>query len=172
SLLIGAALALCLPSHKLTGHIANYKPLRFALDIVGIAGVMCLIWMFGQVNQYETFLYRGGMVIQCIATTAIIAAAVHPSTWIGRMLGFRPLRWLGVRSYGIYIWHYPILVLTFSATAAENLSILQIIIQLAAVLVIAAVSWRFVEKPIRYKVNKGIGKTNRRSKDVSGSIGG
>ncbi|WP_170841231.1 acyltransferase family protein [Salibacterium halotolerans] len=131
-----------------------------------------MIWMFGQVNQYETFLYRGGMVIQCIATTAIIAAAVHPSTWIGRMLGFRPLRWLGVRSYGIYIWHYPILVLTFSATAAENLSILQIIIQLAAVLVIAAVSWRFVEKPIRYKVNKGIGKTNRRSKDVSGSIGG
>lgn len=155
SLLIGAALALCLPSHRLTGRMANYKPLRIALDIVGISGIVCLIWMFGQVNQYETFLYRGGMVIQCIATTAVIAAAVHPSTWIGRMLGFRPLRWLGVRSYGIYLWHYPVLVLTFtSTTTGEGSFIFHSIIQIAAVLLIASISWRFIEKPIRYKTKR------------------
>lgn len=168
SLLIGAVLALCLPSEKMDGEVFDTKRLRITFETVGTAGLVILFWMFWQTNQYDTFLYRGGMVIQCLATVAVITAAVHPSTWISRILGFRPLRWLGVRSYGIYLWHYPVIVLTFSSATANGPSLFRVIIQIAAVLLIASVSWRFIEKPVRYKVKRGTWRKNGRTSDLTG----
>ncbi|WP_176222227.1 acyltransferase family protein [Tuberibacillus sp. Marseille-P3662] len=168
SLLIGAVLALCLSSEKLTGKVTNNKRLRITFDTVGIAGLVILFWMFWQTNQYDTFLYRGGMVIQCLATVAVITAAVHPLTWISRILGCRPLRWLGVRSYGIYLWHYPILVLTFtSSTSGGVQAIFHMIIQIAAVFLIASISWKFIEKPIRYKMKGSIWRKSGRSGGIT-----
>ncbi|WP_090926695.1 acyltransferase family protein [Salibacterium qingdaonense] len=146
ALLIGAALVLFLPTQMFTGRMADNKRLLLTLDIGGTMGLVSLCWLMWQANQYDPFLYRGGMVLQCIA------AAVHPSSWITRIMGCRPLRWLGIRSYGIYIWHYPILVLTFPAAVTEGWqSIPRIFIQIAVILLIASFSWRFIEKPIRYR---------------------
>ncbi|WP_208591219.1 acyltransferase family protein [Gracilibacillus suaedae] len=149
ALLIGAILALCLPSQMFEGRIADHKGLRIFLDIIGAISFVILFWMIWQTNQYEAFLYRGGMVLQCIASAVVVAAAVHPSTRISRILGFKLLRWLGVRSYGIYIWHYPVLVLFFPMSGGEN-SIFHILIQIGITLLVASISWRFIEQPIRY----------------------
>ncbi|WP_196426567.1 acyltransferase family protein [Lysinibacillus cavernae] len=149
ALLIGAALALCFPSKMFEGNVANNKYLRISLDIVGGISCAILFWMIWQTNQYEAFLYRGGMVLQCITSAVVVAAAVHPSTWITRILGCRLLQWLGVRSYGIYIWHYPVLVLFFPLSGGEN-SIPHILIQIGITLLVASISWRFIEQPIRY----------------------
>jgi peptidoglycan/LPS O-acetylase OafA/YrhL len=166
ALLIGVTLALCLPSQMFMGKIADNKCLRILLDIVGTTSLAILIWMIYETNQYEVFLYRGGMVLQCIATAAIVAAAVHPSTWISRVLGCKLLRWFGVRSYGIYIWHYPILVLFFPVSGGEN-SIASIFIQMVIILLVASISWRFIEQPIRYGTVGSIGKKIFRSKSTT-----
>lgn len=158
SLLIGAGLALCRPAGGLAKERKGKRGTASILfDIAGFAGLAVLIWMINRTSQYEPFLYQGGMVLQSAATTAVIAAVVHPSTWLGRFLGWRPLRWLGIRSYGIYLWHYPILVLTFTG---EERSFLHAAVQMAAVLVIAAISWTYFEKPIRY----GTGNWRRRER--------
>lgn len=149
ALLIGAALALCLPSQMFTRKIAENKTWRILLDIVGATGLSILFWMIWQTNQYEAFLYRGGMVLQCIAAASIIASAVHPSTWISRVLGCKLMRWFGVRLYGIYLWHYPILVLFLPISGGEN-AIGRIFVQITSILLIASISWRFIEQPIRY----------------------
>lgn len=149
ALLIGATLALCLPSQMFTAKIADNKAFRISMDILGAAGLAILSWMIWQTNQYEAFLYRGGMLLQCIAAASVIVAAVHPSTWISRVLGCKLLRWFGVRSYGIYLWHYPILVLFFPVSGEGN-AILHNIIQIVMILLIASISWRFIEQPIRY----------------------
>lgn len=149
ALLIGAALALCLPSQMFTRKIAENKTWRILLDIVGATGLAILFWMIWQTNQYEAFLYRGGMVLQCIAAASIIASAVHPSTWISRVLGCKLMSWFGVRSYGIYLWHYPILVLFLPISGGEN-AIGRIFVQITSILLIASISWRFIEQPIRY----------------------
>ena len=64
------------------------------------------------------------------------------------MLGWRPLRWVGVRSYGIYLWHFPIIVLT-TPGLAHGRSV-RAVLQVAATFVVAALSWRYVEEPIRH----------------------
>ena len=65
-----------------------------------------------------------------------------------RALGWTPLRWIGVRSYGIYLWHYPVIILTSPANSTEDLP--RAALQVAASIGIAALSWRFVEEPIRH----------------------
>src|SRR5262249_56029984 len=67
---------------------------------------------------------------------------------VGVLLGIRPLRWVGVRSYGIYLWHYPIIVLTTPANGRDSLA--RAALQVAAAFGVAALSWRFVEEPIRH----------------------
>ncbi|MGG4046980.1 acyltransferase family protein [Paenibacillus favisporus] len=148
SLLMGAGLALCRPAGNWGKEGKGRTGLSaIAMDFTGFVGLAVLIWMICGTSQYEPFLYQGGMVLQSTATAAVIAAAVQPSTWIGHCLSWKPLRWLGIRSYGIYLWHYPILLLTFTG---EERSFLHTAVQMTAVLVIAAISWTYLEKPIRY----------------------
>ena len=79
----------------------------------------------------------------------MIAAVAHPSTVLGRVLGVAPLRWIGARSYGIYLWHFPVIALT-TATVGQAFDLRRALLQVAATVCLAALSWRFVEDPIRH----------------------
>lgn len=148
SLLLGAALALVWPSRHLLPIVSPKK--RWSLDLVGGLGLLTIGWMVWQTNQYETALYRGGMVLLALATVGVVAALAHPASRLSRLLGFKPLRWLGIRSYGIYLWHYPVIVLTTPAITTTGLNPERAGAQVAASIGLAALSWRFVEEPIRH----------------------
>ena len=143
-LLIGAALAMVWPSVR-TARTALWK--RVALDGAGFAGLAVIGLMIWRVGQYSAFTYQGGLVLLSVATAGVVAAAACPGGLVGAALGWKPLRWIGVRSYGIYLWHYPVIILTTPANSAEDLP--RAALQIAASIGIAALSWRFVEEPIR-----------------------
>lgn len=147
SLLIGAALALVWPSRRLLPVVS--PRVRWSLDLCGIMGLLVIGWMVWQTNQYQTSLYRGGMVFLAIATAGVVAALAHPASRLSRFLGVKPLRWLGVRSYGIYLWHYPVIVLTSPVVNTTGVNPSRAALQVAASIALAALSWRFVEEPIR-----------------------
>ena len=146
ALLIGAALAFAWPSRRLSGDITNGA--RRILDGTGVAALAVIAVLILHTGDYSAFLYRGGMVLLSICTALVVATAVSPASRIGRVLGWGPLRWLGVRSYGIYLWHYPIIELTTPADGRDTVT--RGILQLAASIGAAAVSWRFIEEPIRH----------------------
>ncbi len=77
----------------------------------------------------------------------MVGTAASPASRIGRALGWGPLRWLGVRSYGIYLWHYPIIVLTTPAGGQDTLA--RGAWQVAASIGVAELSWRYIEEPVR-----------------------
>ena len=154
-LLIGAALAMVWPTRRLgpSGSPVAWKvpaAARWLIDaagLAGLAGILALIW---RTNEYSGFMFHGGMVLLSVATAATVGAAVTPGSLFGKALGVQPLRWIGVRSYGIYLWHYPVIVLTAAAgTAGTAVSPVRAVAVVTGTVLAAAISWRFVEDPIR-----------------------
>ncbi|EMY8531844.1 MULTISPECIES: acyltransferase family protein [Bacillus] len=165
SLLIGAVLALVWPSNRLANKIIPKA--RFILDVVGGIALIIILVMFWKTNQYDPFLYKGGMVLLSIATALLVANLAHPASRIAQFLRFRPLRWVGIRSYGIYLWHYPILTLTTPKVNAGDFSIIRAILQFLLIILIAQISWKFIEKPIRQGALRNIQFKNLRLQNVT-----
>lgn len=165
SLLIGAVLALVWPSNRLANKIIPKA--RFILDVVGGIALIIILVMFWKTNQYDPFLYKGGMVLLSIATALLVANLAHPASRIAQFLRFRPLRWVGVRSYGIYLWHYPILTLTTPKVTVGDFSIIRAILQFLLIILIAQISWKFIEKPIRQGALRNIQFKNLRLQNVT-----
>jgi peptidoglycan/LPS O-acetylase OafA/YrhL len=146
-LLIGAALAMIWPSRRLHARIAPQA--RRTIEAAGLLGLVVIGLMFWRTSEFSPFLYRGGFAVLGLGSVLAVASLTHPASRLGPIVGCRPMRWLGERSYGIYLWTLPIIVLT-SPQGAHGPSLLRAIPQVAAILVVAELSWRYVENPIRH----------------------
>lgn len=147
-LLIGCSLALIWPmkrlsSKKLSAGLSN------TLNITSMIAFGIFIICIFLVDEYQVFLYRGGLLLVCINAAILIACVCHPASFLGNLLSWKPLRWIGSRSYGIYIWHYPVTVLGTPVQEIGNPVFWRVGLQLAIILIIAEFSYRFIETPIR-----------------------
>jgi len=151
-LLIGAMLAMAWPKGAERGTDSATRPasrwMRVLLDAAGLAGLAAIGLMIWRVGQYSPFAYRGGLALLSVATAAVVAATAYPASIVGRALGWRPLRWIGVRSYGIYLWHFPVIVMTSQPNVKPGLLLAGL--QIAASILLAALSWQLIEEPIRH----------------------
>jgi peptidoglycan/LPS O-acetylase OafA/YrhL len=145
-LLIGAALAMIWPSRRLRTDIA--PDARRIIDGAGVFGLAVVGLMIWQSGAYSSFLYRGGFLVLSFATALALTALAHPASRLAPIVGCRPMRWIGERSYGIYLWHFPIIVLTTPDGAGPSL--VRNTLQLAAIIGVSALSWKYVENPIRH----------------------
>ncbi len=149
-LLVGAALAMVWPTRRPRAARTVPAAARWAFDVAGLAGLVIIGLMIWKTTEYSGFMFDGGLVVLSVATAATVAAAVTPGSLIGRALGVQPLRWLGVRSYGIYLWHYPVIILTAApGTAGTPVSLGRAVTVIAITLAAATISWQLVEDPIR-----------------------
>ena len=139
-LLAGAALAF-LPSGRRTG--SGYVS-RWLLALLGVASLTGLVAAAFWLDAGQTWLYEGGFLAVALTTCIAIVAATHTNLF-SRVLGARPLRWVGLRSYGIYLWHWPIYMLIWP----DQPTVLQWFGLTAVVFVVAALSYALVEQPVR-----------------------
>lgn len=148
SLLIGAFVAVITTGnrHRLP------RVQREALAVIGVVGMMvCLSVMGGE----DPLTYRGGMVI-CSAFTAML---IYGTLWedsglVAKILSLKPFIWIGKRSYGIYLWHYPLILLLTPANGLGENGWIILAIAVVLTFVVAALSYRYVENPIRYGIAK------------------
>ncbi|MEO2212775.1 acyltransferase family protein [Paenibacillus amylolyticus] len=147
AILIGAALAVGWPSWKLSERISPAA--RTSLDVIGAMGLLVLILLIYRTNEYDDALYQYGFVYLSLITALLIAVLVHPMSRLGKLLGCRPLTWLGKHSYSLYIWHYPVIILMTPEGSTEGLSFGQIILRLIIILLLSILSYEFIEEPIR-----------------------
>lgn len=154
ALLVGALLAMVWPSRKMSEEMEGKRLL--ALDFVGTTGLLVVLFMIVKTNQYQSFLYQGGLLIYSIASACAVAALAHPNSYLSRLFAWKPLRWLGECSYGIYLWHYPIIVMTSPVVNTEEPNIGRTLWQIGASILLATLSRYLIEEPIRYGRRKRI----------------
>jgi len=144
-ILIGVALAFVWAPGRSEGRSA-----RLPLDAIGCAALGALLIFCLVVTEFDPFLYRGGFTLVALSTAILVAASVHrKSRILQALLGFPALRWVGLRSYGIYLWHWPVFVLTRPQldTPLDGLPLLAL--RFALTLILAEISFRLVETPVR-----------------------
>jgi peptidoglycan/LPS O-acetylase OafA/YrhL len=149
TMLVGAVLAMVWSPWRLSNRATAGA--RIVLNVAGAIGLLGLTWMFLNVSEFSNNLYRGGFMACALLSALVIAVTVHPAADLGRfVLGLKPIRWVGERSYGIYLWHWPVFMVTrptldISMTGTPNL-----ILRLAVTVALAELSFRYVEQPIRH----------------------
>jgi len=129
---------------------------RAARHATGIAGVLALAGLLGLATLPQTdsaATFPGALLAASVLSAVAIVAGVWPGSWFGPALDVRPLRWIGDRSYGIYLWHWPLLVLAVAAFAPdETVAAAPMWLGLgvlAATAAASALSFRHVETPVR-----------------------
>jgi peptidoglycan/LPS O-acetylase OafA/YrhL len=144
ALLVGAALALTWPLAKVAT-----APREFTrrLDFLGMAGLAVLAWAIGHLSGADPVVYPAGLALAALAAGALVLAATAGGA-VGALLSMRPLRWLGIRSYGIYLWHWPVIALIAAASGPGPAAAWLWVVEACLAIVLAAASWKWIEAPI------------------------
>lgn len=144
SLLFGALLAI----------LWEYRmvPRRLSASVnmvLGSVSFAVLLVMTIAINGSSNFWYRGGQFFGTILTVLMVYAVSGRKTWLSRFLSNPVLKWIGDRSYSIYLWHYPIILLISKGLKASWwITLIEIVLSV----VLAELSYRFIETPIRHGI--------------------
>lgn len=144
SLLFGALLAI----------LWEYRmvPRRLSASVnmvLGSVSFAVLLVMTIAINGSSNFWYRGGQFFGTILTVLMVYAVSGRKTWLSRFLSNPVLKWMGDRSYSIYLWHYPIILLISKGIKASWwITLIEIVLSV----VLAEISYRFIETPIRHGI--------------------
>lgn len=147
-LLLGAALALAyrpgrapMPARRLAGAV---------LDAAGLAALAALGYCFTQVNEFQSLIYQGGLLGVALAATVVIAAVAHPrARLVPALLSIPPLRWAGLRSYSLYLWHWPVFMLLRPELDIGMAGLPLLVLRFALAALLAELSYRLIETPFR-----------------------
>lgn len=151
SLLVGVWLAVAWPSAAFGGTEApeHGDAARLALNVLGVLSLAGLVAIVVLTNGFSSFPYHGGIALTTVLSAVLIAALVVPETWVAKLFALKPLVWIGKRSYGMYLWHFPILLLTTDPNSTQGVPWWMRLVQVALIIVVSALSYTFVEDPIR-----------------------
>lgn len=144
SLLIGALAAI-----QKEYHIIKVKLRGKLWAVIGSISVLILIGMMMLISSYSSFLYYGGQTIVSVLVAFVVYAVTVSRSLLNIILGSSILKWIGDRSYSIYLWHYPIIVLMSGGKrAAWWIVILEVVLSVG----FAELSYRFIETPVRHGI--------------------
>jgi peptidoglycan/LPS O-acetylase OafA/YrhL len=145
--LLGAALAISLRPWRHRRRLAPAA--RHTADAVGITALLLLAAVAAVVHDTDEVLYGPGFLVIAALGAVVVGVAGHPGTALGELLGTQPLKWIGERSYAIYLWHWPVCVLTRPGIDIPITGWANAALRVGLSLLLAEISYWLVERPIR-----------------------
>lgn len=150
-LMLGAGFAMFWrPNAIMRGRMRHRGRTLDLCALVALVALLAAFWsmyLFDQ-GRYNAFLFRGGFFLVGLLTLVLIAATTHRHALTGELLGHPVLRWIGTRSYGLYLYHWPIYEIIRKQAQIE-LSVPKFALALVITVVITELSYRLIEVPIR-----------------------
>ena len=147
SLLVGVVGAILYPMERLHSKVTPQQNMIYS--VVSLASIATLITVMVYTSEYNTWLYRGGFLLVAILGLIVIISSGKQHTLMSKLLSFKPVVFIGKISYSLYLWHFPILVLTTPVSEIGNPNIIFVILRVILTFVLATASYMFVETPIR-----------------------
>jgi len=150
-LLLGAAFAMIWrPVAIMRGNLRDKGRLLDVGAVLGMVVLALLMWNVGFIGPDGTdpFLFRGGFFVTDLATLAVIAAVTHSRAYTSRALSTPILLWIGTRSYGLYLYHWPIYQLIRNI-AGKHMKFHEFVVAMILTVIITELSYRYIETPIR-----------------------
>ena len=148
AILLGAALACVWAPWR--SERPPHAVFRALLALAGAAALAGLGWAVATLHQFSEGLYRGGFLGVAAVATVLVAVLTHPGTpGAPALLGSRPLVWLGQRSYGIYLFYWPVLMVTRAHYDVPLSGPPLLAMRAGITVILAALCYRFVEAPLR-----------------------
>lgn len=147
SLLIGVVGAILYPMEKLHAKVTPQQNIMYS--VVSLVSIATLITVMIYTSEYNTWLYRGGFLLVAILGLIVIISSGKQHTLMSRLLSFKPVVFIGKISYSLYLWHFPVLVLTTPVSEIGNPNIIFVILRVILTFALATASYVFVETPIR-----------------------
>ena len=146
-LFLGSALAVSWIPQNLSADIE--KRAQDVVDAIGVVGLLGLIAVFLFIDETNAGLYRIAFPLAGIFGCLVIISLVHPASRFAPLISSAPFRWIGQRSYGIYIWHWVIFQVTRPSVDLTGQSWALYLARVLLVLALADISLRWVEIPFR-----------------------
>lgn len=149
SLGLGAALAVIWPVEELNPKVPKQD--RILLDVIGLVSFILLLVMYfaKAMNPQQAFAYCGGMLLFSLIVCIFTGVIAHPGSHWNQIMTNKLFDWIGSRSYGIYLYQFPIMI--FFESKINNLGdhpILYRVIELVLILVISEITYRLIERPM------------------------
>jgi peptidoglycan/LPS O-acetylase OafA/YrhL len=145
-LFLGAVLAtIWQPAARLRATGAT----RGAFEVLTVLSVVGLAALLHTVDGSTGHLIGVGFPIVGLLTALLIFLATYPGLHVGMLLGIAPLRWIGERSYGMYLWHWPVFQATRPGIDVRLPEVADLALRFALTVAFAELSYRFVEMPVR-----------------------
>ena len=178
SLLVGVVGAILYPMERLHAKVTPQQNMLYS--VVSLVSIATLITVMIYTSEYNTLLYRGGFLLVAILGLIVIISSGKQHTLMSRLLSFKPVVFIGKISYSLYLWHFPVLVLTTPVSEIGNPNIIFVILRVILTFILATASYVFVETPIRklgFKnyiniIFKKLKKRPRKSKKVYAGVVG
>ena len=178
SLLVGVVGAILYPMERLHAKVTPQQNMIYS--VVSLVSIATLITVMIYTSEYNTLLYRGGFLLVAILGLIVIISSGKQHTLMSRLLSFKPVVFIGKISYSLYLWHFPVLVLTTPVSEIGNPNIIFVILRVILTFILATASYVFVETPIRklgFKnyiniIFKKLKKRPRKSKKVYAGVVG
>ena len=147
SLLVGVVGAILYPMERLHAKVTPQQNMLYS--VVSLVSIATLITVMIYTSEYNTLLYRGGFLLVAILGLIVIISSGKQHTLMSRLLSFKPVVFIGKISYSLYLWHFPVLVLTTPVSEIGNPNIIFVILRVILTFILATASYVFVETPIR-----------------------
>ena len=149
AILIGAAMAFIWPAYKLSGNVTRNH--RLMLDGLGLASLLGTVILFFNMNGQAASTYRGGMFWFTMLSAVLVATVAHPGSDMNRILTNKFFSYVGKRSYGIYLYQFPVMI--FYESRVQNIGnhpLLNALIEVTLIMVVTEASYRLIENPLRH----------------------